>query len=74
MVVSTRADLWGEGDVAMYVHLDVKYSFLHENINFKNISITYIPTEEQVADIFTKSLPLLKFEFLKSKLKLKIVL
>lgn len=51
-------------------HLDVKYSFLHENVNSKNISITYIPTEEQVADIFTKSLPPSKFEFLKSKLKL----
>ena len=38
-------------------HIDIKYHFVRHEIEERNISLTYIPSEENVADIFTKPLP-----------------
>jgi len=38
-------------------HIDIKYHFAREQVENNVISIEYIPTENQLADIFTKPLP-----------------
>lgn len=43
-------------------HIDVKYCFVKEACDNGNILIKYIPTTDQIADIFTKSLPLNIFQ------------
>jgi hypothetical protein len=52
-------------------HIDVKYKFVKENFENGIIDIQYVPTEEQVADIFTKSLDRIKFGRLVKLLKLE---
>ena len=37
-------------------HIDVRHHFLRDHVESKNISLEYIPTEEQMADILTKPL------------------
>ena len=37
-------------------HIDVRHHFLRDHVERKNISLEYIPTEEQMADILTKPL------------------
>jgi hypothetical protein len=38
-------------------HIPIKYHFLREQVAEKNISVEYVGTKEQVADIFTEPLP-----------------
>jgi hypothetical protein len=45
-------------------HIPIKYHFLREQVAEKKIRVEYVGTEEQVADIFTKSLPRKSFEYL----------
>ncbi|XP_046848062.1 secreted RxLR effector protein 161-like [Xenia sp. Carnegie-2017] len=35
-------------------HIDVKYHFIRSNINAGNVVVNYCPTDDMVADIFTK--------------------
>ena len=37
-------------------HINVRYYFIKDQIDKKNISIEYCPTEEMIADFFTKPL------------------
>lgn len=37
-------------------HIDIKYHFIKELVKNKLISVKYVPTEDQTADIFTKGL------------------
>ena len=41
-------------------HIDIRYHFIHYVIKEGKICLTYCPTEEMMADIFTKALPLMK--------------
>ena len=43
-------------------HIDVRYHFIHEALENKLLEIKYVPTDENIADIFTKPLsrPLFK--------------
>ena len=43
-------------------HIDLRYHFICEAVEDGKISVKYIPTEENVADIFTKPLPRPKFD------------
>ena len=43
-------------------HIDVRHHFIRSHIENGNITIQYIPTENQIADILTKALPAEKFE------------
>jgi hypothetical protein len=43
-------------------HIDVKYSFVFDLVKKNVIDIIYVDTNNQVADIFTKSLSRIKFE------------
>ena len=38
-------------------HIAIKYHVLKEKVTEKEISLDYISTKEQIADIFTKALP-----------------
>lgn len=38
-------------------HIDIRHHFVREKIEEKVISISYLPTSEMIADIFTKALP-----------------
>jgi hypothetical protein len=49
-------------------HILIKYHFLEEQVVEKNIRVEYVGTKEQVANIFTKSLPREAFEYLRQRL------
>ncbi|XP_019095528.1 PREDICTED: uncharacterized protein LOC109130439 [Camelina sativa] len=49
-------------------HFDVDYHYVREHVVLKTLVVTHIPGEQQIVDIFTKSLPIGTFEFLRSKL------
>jgi hypothetical protein len=42
-------------------HIDIQYHFIREKIESGVVDLTYIPTAQQIADIFTKALPGVKF-------------
>ena len=39
-------------------HIEVKYHFIESHISQNTFKITYMPTSQMTADIFTKFLPL----------------
>jgi hypothetical protein len=43
-------------------HIDIQYHFVRDNVQNGLIKLKYIPTKEQIADIFTKSLDRIAFE------------
>jgi hypothetical protein len=43
-------------------HIDVHFHFIRQTITSGSIELIYMPTENMTADIFTKSLPRVKFE------------
>jgi hypothetical protein len=49
-------------------HIPIKYHYLRDQAENKNIKLEYVPTQEQVADIFKKPLSRDVFEYLKKKL------
>lgn len=51
-------------------HIDVKYNFVKEKYTEKIIDLKYISTDKQLADIFTKPLSKVKFEYFRNKLGL----
>lgn len=38
-------------------HISIRYNFLKEKVEAKEVKIVYVPTKEQIADILTKPLP-----------------
>jgi hypothetical protein len=51
-------------------HIDLCYHFIREAVEEGKIKMEYVPTTENVADIFTKALPRPKFEEFVSRLGL----
>jgi hypothetical protein len=49
-------------------HIPIKYHYLRDQAENKNIKLEYVPTQEQVVDIFTKPLNKDIFEYLRQKL------
>ena len=45
-------------------HIPIKYHYLTTKVEKKNIKLKYVPTQEQIADIFTKPLSRDVFEYL----------
>ena len=43
-------------------HTDIKHHWIHEAADTGEIMVTYIPTEESIADFFTKVLPCPQFK------------
>lgn len=52
-------------------HIDIKYHFTREQVQQKIITIKYISTGQQQADVFTKPLPAGKFTEIRLKIGLK---
>lgn len=51
-------------------HIDVKYHFIREKLREELFDLKYVKTDQQLADIFTKSLPRNSFEKLRDLLKI----
>ena len=49
-------------------HVEIGRHFIKEKIEMEVIKLNYVPTNSQIADIFTKALPRTQFEVLCSKL------
>eukprot|EP00253_Pinus_taeda_P015797 PITA_15797 len=49
-------------------HIPIKYHFLREQVLEQKVKLEYVPSKEQVVDIFTKPLPRETFEYLRQKL------
>ena len=50
-------------------HIPIKYHFLREQVLEQKVKLEYVPSKEQVADIFTKPLPREAFEYLRQKMR-----
>ena len=49
-------------------HIAIKYHFVKELVQDKEVRLEYVNTKEQIVDIFTKSLPKDAFLYLRGKL------
>ena len=49
-------------------YIDIRYHFIRDLVEEKVISLEHISTENQLVDLFTKSLDTLRFEFLRKSL------
>jgi hypothetical protein len=43
-------------------HIEIKYRYIRDIVQRKAVHVQYLPTHEQIADIFTKPLAKKKFE------------
>ena len=43
-------------------HIDLRYHFIREAVEDGKVKMEYIPTADNVADIFTKALPKPRFQ------------
>ena len=50
-------------------HIYVKYHYLREIVQDKEVKLEYVNTKEKIAGIFTKALPKDDHEYLRSKLE-----
>ena len=51
-------------------HIDIKHHFIRETVQTRKITLSYCPTANMLADIFTKRLPRTQFEKLRDGLGL----
>lgn len=51
-------------------HIDIAYNFVYEKVQERTVVLKYVPTKEQIADIFTKALPREPFEKFRRQLGL----
>lgn len=49
-------------------YIEVDCHFIRERVSSEQITLSYLPTSEQIANIFTKPLPSSRFHYLKAKL------
>lgn len=52
-------------------HIEIDIHFIRDHVDRGAISVQYISSSEQRADIFTKSLPSQRFETLSSRLNVR---
>jgi len=38
-------------------HIDIRYHYIRERVMSNDVKLTYIPTQDQLADLLTKPLP-----------------
>jgi hypothetical protein len=51
-------------------HIEIKYNYIKDMVQRKIVHVQYLPTHEQIADIFTKPLAKMKFEYFCERLTL----
>jgi hypothetical protein len=51
-------------------HIETKYHYIRDMLQRKEVHVQYLPTHEQIADIFTKPLSKTKFEYFRERLGL----
>lgn len=51
-------------------HIDVRYHFMREKFNDGLFKLEHVSTDEMVADIFTKALPKIRFEYLRTMMRI----
>jgi hypothetical protein len=51
-------------------HIEIKYHYIRDMVQRKEVHVQYLPTHEQIADIFTKPLAKTKFEYFRERLGL----
>ena len=54
-------------------HIDTKYHYIRECVEEKRIGVKYVSTEDQLADILTKSLGRLKFLEMRDRIGVQAV-
>jgi len=42
-------------------HIDIRYHFIWESVSNEKLLLGYVPTHENILDVFTKALPKAKF-------------
>jgi hypothetical protein len=42
-------------------HIDVRYHYIRELVAYRKATVTYLPTQDMIADILTKPLPARSF-------------
>ncbi|KAJ7537483.1 hypothetical protein O6H91_11G007300 [Diphasiastrum complanatum] len=52
-------------------YIEIHYHFVREKLHNGNITLEYCPTEDNIADVFTKALPRVRFKALCEALNLK---
>ena len=51
-------------------HIEVHYHYVRERLSAGEISLAYVPTQDNIVDLFTKALPREKFEAFRKALGL----
>jgi hypothetical protein len=51
-------------------HIEIKYHYIRDMVQRKAVHVQYLPTHEQIADIFTKLLARTKFKYFRERLGL----
>jgi hypothetical protein len=51
-------------------HIEIKYHYIRDMVHRKAVHVQYLPSHEQIADIFTKPLAKTKFEYFRERLGL----
>lgn len=54
-------------------HIDIRYHYIREKTDSKDLSVEYVPSQGQRADIFTKALPREQFKMLRESLSMCVV-
>ena len=49
-------------------HISIKYHYVRELVQDKEVKMEYVHTKDQIVDIFTKALPKDAHEYLRGKL------
>nr|GEY77544.1 retrovirus-related Pol polyprotein from transposon TNT 1-94 [Tanacetum cinerariifolium] len=52
-------------------HIDVRYHFIKENVKKGIVELFFVETEYQLADLFTKALPVERFQYLVRRLGMR---
>jgi hypothetical protein len=48
-------------------HIEIRYHYIHDMVQRGALKLQYISTDEQVADVLTKLLSRIKFEYFRDK-------
>ena len=49
-------------------HIEIKYHYIRDMVQRGAVKIQYVATEEEIADVLTKPLDRVKFEYFREKL------